>query len=180
MNTPVSHEIINHINQIIEDTVPDYSSHADQTIEQYLIARYVPEIRIGDVGAIVLAALLKHNTTIKQLELQCSYLSDVGAIALAEAIKHNTTLKFINLSGNNFDDEGIIALAEAIKHNTTIELVVLEECVFSEKSLMALENIKNRIVLDEEEKVYQDILEEEEEPHKYCLGCKCCIPEWLL
>ena len=29
-------------------------------------------------------------------------------------------------------------------------------------------------------KVYQDILEEEEEPHKHCLGCKCCIPEWLL
>jgi hypothetical protein len=133
MNTPVSHEIINHINQIIEDTVSDYSSHADQTIEQYLIARYVPEIRIGDVGAIVLAALLKHNTTIKQLELQCSDLSDVGAIALAEAIKHNTTL----------------------------ELVVLEETVFSEKSSTALANIRNRVVLDEEKKVYYDSRGEE-------------------
>ncbi len=125
MNTPVSHEIINHINQIIEDTVSDYSSYADQTIGQYLIARYVPEIRIGDVGAIVLAALLKHNTTIKQLELQCSDLSDVGAIALAEAIKHNTT----------------------------IELVVLEETVFSEKSSTALANMRNRIVLDEDEEI---------------------------
>lgn len=180
MNTQVSHEIMDYINQTIEGTVSDYSSHADQTIEQYLIARYVPEIRIGDVGALILAALLKHNTTIKQLELQCSYLSDVGAIALAEAIKHNTTLKFINLSGNNFDDEGIIALAEAIKHNTTIELVVLEETVFSEKSSTALENIKNRIVLDEEKKVYQDILEEEEEdPHQNCVGCGCCVPDWL-
>ena len=125
MNTQVSHEIMDYINQIIEDTVSDYSSHADQTIEQYLIARYVPEIRIGDVGAIVLAALLKHNTTIKQLELQCSHLSDVGAIALAEAIKHNTT----------------------------IELVVLEETVFSEKSSTALANIRNRIVLDEDEEL---------------------------
>jgi hypothetical protein len=163
MNTQVSHEIIDYINQTIEGTVSDYSSHADQTIEQYLIARYVPEIRIGDVGALILAALLKHNTTIKQLELQCSYLSDVGAIALAEAIKHNTTLKFINLSGNNFDDEGIIALAEAIKHNTTLELVVLEETVFSEKSSTAIANIRNRIVLDEDEEkeVYHDVPEEE-------------------
>lgn len=135
MNTPVSHEIMDYINQTIEGTVSDYSSHADQTIEQYLIARYVPEIRIGDVGAIVLAALLKHNTTIKQLELQCSYLSDVGAIALAEAIKRNTTL----------------------------ELVVLEETVFSEKSSTAIANIRNRIVLDEDEEkeVYHDVPEEE-------------------
>ena len=152
-------EIMDYINQIIEDTVSDYSSHTDQTTdqttEQYLIARYVPEIRIGDAGAIVLAGILKHNTTLKQLELQHSDLTDVGAIALAEAIKHNTTLKFLNLSGNNFHDEGIIALAEAIKHNTTIELVVLEDIVFSEKSSKALANIKNRTVLDEEKKVYQ-------------------------
>ena len=173
-------EIMDYINQIIEDTVSDYSSHADQTTEQYLIARYVPEIRIGDAGAIVLAGILKHNTTLKQLELQHSDLTDVGAIALAEAIKHNTTLKFLNLSGNNFHDEGIITLAEAIKHNTTIELVVLEDIVFSEKSSKALANIKNKIVLDEEKKVYQDILEEEEEdPHQNCVGCGCCVPDWL-
>ena len=145
-------EIMDYINQIIEDTVSDYSSHADQTTEQYLIARYVLEIRIGDAGAIVLAGILKHNTTLKQLELQHSDLTDVGAIALAEAIKHNTT----------------------------IELVVLEDIVFSEKSSKALANIKNRIVLDEEKKVYQDILEEEEEdPHQNCLGCGCCVPDWL-
>ena len=114
------------------------------------------------------------------MKLQHSDLTDVGAIALAEAIKHNTTLKFFNLSGNNFHDEGIIALAEAIKYNTTIELVVLEDIVFSEKSSKALANIKNRIVLDEEKKVYQDILEEEEEdPHQYCVGCGCCVPDWL-
>jgi len=117
-------------------------------------------------------------TTLKQLELQHSDLTDAGAIALAEAIKHNTTLKFLNLSANNFDDEGIIALAEAIKHNTTIELVVLEDIVFSEKSSKALANIKNRIVLDEEKKVYQDILEEEEDPHQNCVGCGCCA-DWL-
>jgi hypothetical protein len=144
-------EIMDYINQIIEDTVSDYSSHADQTTEQYLIARYVPEIRIGDAGAIVLAGILKHNTTLKQLELQHSDLTDVGAIALAEAIKHNTT----------------------------IELVVLEDIVFSEKSSKDLANIKNRIVLDEEKKVYQDILEEEEEdPHQNCVGCGCCA-DWL-
>jgi len=145
-------EIMDYINQIIEDTVSDYSSHADQTTEQYLIARYVPEIRIGDAGAIVLAGSLKHNTTLKQLELQHSDLTDAGAIALAEAIKHNTT----------------------------IELVVLEDIVFSEKSSKALANIKNRIVLDEEKKVYQDILEEEEEdPHQNCVGCGYCVPDWL-
>lgn len=118
---------MDYINQIIEDTVSDYSSHADQTTEQYLIARYVLEIRIGDAGAIVLTKILKQDTTLKQLELQHSDLTDVGAIALAEAIKHNTT----------------------------IELVVLEDIVFSEKSSKALANIKNRTVLDEEKKVYQ-------------------------
>ena len=44
----------------------------------------------------------------------------ITGAALAEAIKHNTTIRQLNLSVNNRDTDDCKTLVEAIKHHSTI------------------------------------------------------------
>jgi Ran GTPase-activating protein (RanGAP) involved in mRNA processing and transport len=72
--------------------------------------------KIGDDGAIALAAALKVNHTIETLNLSWNVIGDEGAIALADAL-NRTRIRKLNFHTNNIGDKGAIALAEALKAN---------------------------------------------------------------
>jgi len=151
MNTQTQREIMNYINQISIATT-------DKTNNGYqieLLTQHLTEIATG----------VDNRTGF----LPDSILGDTGAIALAEAIKQNTTVRLIDLSHNKIGEEGIVALVEAIKQNATIELVVLEGIDLTVKGSAAINEVWERIRLEEEE----------EDPHQNCVGCGCCVPDWL-
>ena len=61
-----------------------------------------------------LASALMENTSLKRLSLARCKLSDDDAIILAGALRHNSTLKHLDVRENHFTDIGIEALAFAI------------------------------------------------------------------
>ncbi|KJE93892.1 hypothetical protein CAOG_004610 [Capsaspora owczarzaki ATCC 30864] len=75
------------------------------------------QMRIGNEGALTVAAALKVNKNVTKLDLYQNGIEAEGAKALAEALKVNNTLGEL-LSDNNIDDEGAIAIAEALRVNT--------------------------------------------------------------
>ena len=151
MNTQTQQEIINLINQISIAT----TDKANDEYQIELLTQHLTEIATG----------VDNRTGF----LPDSILGDTGAIALAEILKQNTTLRFINLSYNKIGEEGIVALVEAIKQNATIELVVLEGIDMTEKGAVAINEVWERI----------REVKEEEDPHQNCVGCGCCVPDWL-
>ena len=80
---------------------------------------------IDGAGAAGLAEALKSNTTLTVLELSYNNIGDAGATDLAEALKSNTTLTVLKLSNNGIRDAGAVGLAEALKSNTTLTVLKL-------------------------------------------------------
>lgn len=93
----------------------------------------------------------------EQLAIQDHNIGDKGAIALAEGLKHNTTVRLIDLSHNKIGEVGIVALVEAIKQNATIELVIFEGIDMTAKGSAALNKVWERIrEVKEEEDPHQN------------------------
>ena len=80
---------------------------------------------IGEAGAAGLAEALKSNTTLTVLELSSNGIGNAGAAGLAEALKSNTTLTVLELSSNGIGNAGAAGLAEALKSNTTLTVLNL-------------------------------------------------------
>ena len=78
---------------------------------------------INAANAVVLADVLKSNTTVTKLDLSCNFIGDSGAAGLAEALKYNTTLTVLNMSNNGIGDAGAAGFAEALKYNTTLTVL---------------------------------------------------------
>ena len=81
----------------------------------------------GRIDNSALVEVIKHNSTLTQLDLSWNNLSTGDFTALAEAIKHNSKITKLNLSWNNLGTGDCAALAEAIKHNSTITQLNLAE-----------------------------------------------------
>ncbi|KAI9145192.1 hypothetical protein BKA69DRAFT_1035347 [Paraphysoderma sedebokerense] len=67
--------------------------------------------------------LLRHNTTIQEIDLSWNILGPLGVSALASGLKDNTTLKKLDLTWNRFGDKGYEALQDAMTVNKTIEFL---------------------------------------------------------
>lgn len=68
----------------------------------------------------------KKNSTITQLNLLRDRLGGgCNFISLAEAVKHNVTIRQLDLSMNDPDDDDCTVLVEAIKHYSTITELIL-------------------------------------------------------
>lgn len=63
-------------------------------------------VLIGDCGARYLAAALKQNKVLLDLNLSQTGLSDEGVWLLADALRANTTLRFLDVRGNDVGEEG--------------------------------------------------------------------------
>ena len=67
-------------------------------------------------GAVALAAALRHNSGLQELDLSANAeLGHEGAVALSGALVHNTTLLTLNLGGCSLGDDGCMALAQSLR-----------------------------------------------------------------
>ena len=105
---------------------------------------------VGDDGVAALAEAIKTNPTLTELNLSKNVVGDDGVAALAEAIKTNSTLTELNLSTNTAGDGGVAALAEAIKTNSTLTELNLSDNYINDEGVAALaEAIKTNSTLTE-------------------------------
>ena len=93
---------------------------------------------ITDAGAVALAQVLHHNSTLEGLYLSNNSISDAGAVPLAQALHHNSTLEGLDLSDNSISDAGAVALAQALHHNSTLERLDLSDNSISDAGAVAL------------------------------------------
>lgn len=74
-----------------------------------------PRVRLQ----IIIAELLKNNTSVERLDLARCRIADAGAVALAQALAENTRLEYLNLESNTFGEKGApLPLAIGPAHTT--------------------------------------------------------------
>jgi hypothetical protein len=84
----------------------------------------LPESGIGDEEVHAIAALLRHNRSITELQLQSNTISSEGARAIAAILANATSgLKHIDLRKNRIGDDGVRVLAEALERNPRMKHV---------------------------------------------------------
>jgi hypothetical protein len=66
--------------------------------------------RLGPLSGIVIGALVRHNSSLAQLNLSGNALGVAGITALAEATAANTALQQVDVRNNKLDDKGKAAV----------------------------------------------------------------------
>ena len=80
---------------------------------------------ISNAGAVALAQVLHHNSTLGELDLSNNSISDAGAAALAQALHRNYILRELDLTGNDgIGEEGTCKLVVALTINSSISRYV--------------------------------------------------------
>jgi hypothetical protein len=74
-----------------------------------------------DVDAIIIAEMLRANTTVARVDLARNGIGDAGAQALAQMLAENSTIEYFNLESNAFGERGGLALCEALQKNTRLQ-----------------------------------------------------------
>lgn len=70
--------------------------------------------------AIVIANMIKENTTIVKLNLESNCPGEIGIDGISDALRVNTTITNLNLSRNNLEEYGTQKITDALYMNTTI------------------------------------------------------------
>lgn len=87
---------------------------------------------LNDHAGCYLARILKHNHTLKKIELDNNKLGSKTCQAFGESLITNTSLKYLSLDSNQIvtyqDLNGVKALAEAIRSNNTLTSLNLWRC----------------------------------------------------
>jgi hypothetical protein len=84
---------------------------------------------ITDDGAVVLAAALLENTSVKKLTMSNTRsISSSGWIVCLNMLLNSSTLEDINLSKTNVDDEGALLLARLLGNGGTLRSLDVREC----------------------------------------------------
>jgi hypothetical protein len=78
---------------------------------------------IGDEEVHAMAALMRGNTSIQEVNLRGNGISDDGARALAALLSGKSGLKLLDLKGNKISKAGIKTLAEALERSGRIKHV---------------------------------------------------------
>ena len=97
-------------------------------------------IKIGDTGAILIAAILYRNTNIQKLDISHNNISDDGATAIAECLKHNNTLQELNMSHNVVSDNGIVNISKALQENMALQIIDISSNEISDDGVCAVGN----------------------------------------
>lgn len=95
-----------------------------------------------DPDSIIIASLIKTNSTLETLYLQGNQISDAGAKAIAECLIVNSTLTGLYLHTNRIGDAGAEALSESLSKNETIKELYIYENLIEKQGKVALENVK--------------------------------------
>ena len=67
-----------------------------------------------------MAEMLKHNITLRELNMSDNLIGDEGAVAMAEMLQHNTTLRKLNMSGNTIGEWGTQVMTVMLKNHATL------------------------------------------------------------
>jgi Ran GTPase-activating protein (RanGAP) involved in mRNA processing and transport len=76
---------------------------------------------LGVDGGLILAALIKDNTSVQQLHAQNNGLGPEGAKSFRRLLEDNSSLTLLDVSGNNMGAEGAASLAEGLKANQSVQ-----------------------------------------------------------
>ena len=80
---------------------------------------------IGDQGAKYIAAHLKDNTTVTDLDLEYNGITDAGAQALFKALRTNTTLTALHLPNNELTPDCVPSMRAMFEKNQTLHFLTL-------------------------------------------------------
>ena len=80
---------------------------------------------MGDEEVHVVAAMLRDNITIEEIQFRKNNISDDGARALAAVLGERTALKFIDLRENRISISGIKVIADALERSERIHKVIV-------------------------------------------------------
>lgn len=67
-----------------------------------------------------IASALEQNRCLERLDLSYCNIDDDGILMLAHSLRHNTTLRYLNLDGNNITSVGMYALRKCIYDTTSM------------------------------------------------------------
>jgi Ran GTPase-activating protein (RanGAP) involved in mRNA processing and transport len=101
------------------------------------------ERRIGSGAGILLAALLKHNQQLTELDLHGNQINGSTCAALVDALAAAESLKTLDLSGNPLGTEGWHAIGDTLHR-----LEALETLKLSDTNERALLNVDTLIAID--------------------------------
>lgn len=83
----------------------------------------LPESNLADEEIHALAALLRNNFSIEEVNLRNNHVTDDGARALAAVLASKNAIKLIDLRGNKISKAGIKNIAEALERNEKVKHV---------------------------------------------------------
>jgi len=83
----------------------------------------LPESGIGNEEVHAIAALLRGNSTITELNLRGNAVTDEGARAMAAVLSGRSRLRHIDLRGNQIGKGGVRAMAEALERSERVRHV---------------------------------------------------------
>jgi hypothetical protein len=83
----------------------------------------LPDSNVTDEEAHAVAALLKGNQTITELNMRANKITDEGARALAAVLSGRTALRSVDLRGNQITRTGVKVVAEAMERNERVRHV---------------------------------------------------------
>eukprot|EP00808_Paulinella_micropora_P020740 g14005.t1 len=121
----------------------DLSSEGLGPAEAVLVAEFmkvnqsIEHIFIQGRCACVIAALIKVNSTVQTLNLDCNKIGPDGAKAIGKALEVNKTLREIELGRNDIEDEGAQAIGEALKANKVLQRLNIEGNGIGDKCVAA-------------------------------------------
>jgi len=83
----------------------------------------LPEAGLTDEEVHAIAAMLRGNTTIVELNLRGNLITDEGARAIAAVLNGRTALRTVDLRGNKIGRPGLRAVAEALERSERVRHV---------------------------------------------------------
>ncbi|KAJ8575981.1 hypothetical protein ON010_g3231 [Phytophthora cinnamomi] len=79
------------------------------------------ECKLTDEHVAALAAALKENSALVEVDLSDNGLTQASCASLAKGLRENKTLKVLRIENNKCQDEGAVLLADELAaHNTTL------------------------------------------------------------
>ena len=94
--------------------------------------------QVNNIGAQYIVQALRHNTTLKTLNLSRCGITLPGAMTLCDSLETNTSVNDLNLSENNIGDDGIVCLSHSLELNKALTTLNIMSCRFTKLGLKSL------------------------------------------
>ena len=94
--------------------------------------------QVSNIGAHYIAQALRHNTTLKTLNLSRCGITLPGAMTLCDSLETNTSVNDLNLSENDIGDDGIFCLSHSLELNKALTTLDVVSCKFTKLGLKSL------------------------------------------